>query len=174
MGIIVGWDISSIANIIQIAVAPVFLLTGIATLLGVMTSRLGRIIDRARMLPRKIAQLTAHDSKSLIDEETHILLKRSRFINLAISFATASALLICLVIMILFMGSLIDVKIAQILATLFVICMALLIIALSLFFSEIFIATRSMRAGMATVESLLYPAIAPAGSGEDLKDLKKG
>ena len=156
---IIEWDISTVAQVIQVAVAPVFLLTGIATLLGVMTSRLGRIIDRARDLPSKVVKITTVEHKQLIDSEANLLLKRSRFINLAISFATASALLICLVIMALFMGTLFDFHVSRLLAILFVICMGMLIVSLSLFFAEIFIATRSMHSGMAHIEVLLHPKI---------------
>ncbi len=151
------WDTSNISHIIEIAIAPVFLLTGVAGFLMVMINRLARIIDRARALPKKIYRIKSANHRLVIDQEMNTLLYRSRLINISISLATTSALLVCLVIMILFMGSLLSMNIAKVLAILFVICMALLIMALSLFLAEIFIATRSMRAGMATIEWLLHP-----------------
>ena len=150
-------DISAIAHVIQIAVAPVFLLAGIAGLLGVMTNRLGRVIDRARSLAR--GERLPHNSseQALIDKENKNLLMRGRFINLAIVHAGTSALLVCFVIMALFVASLTGINFSKTVAVLFIICMALLIIALSLFLFEVLLATRHMRSGLAKTENLIHP-----------------
>ena len=149
------WDTSTVAQVIQIAVAPVFLLAGISGLLTVMTNRLGRIIDRSRILQRGLKQLSDTQSQALIDKEMAQLTQRGQCINHAINLATCSALLVCLVIMTLFLGGLVSINFSTLIAVLFIVCMGLLIIALSLFLIEVFIATRSMRKGLMRSESLI-------------------
>jgi uncharacterized iron-regulated membrane protein len=108
------WNIDTIAHVIEISVAPVFLLAGISGLLMVLTNRLGRTIDRSRSLQKASESQLLSAHRVAIDNEMASLLKRSRFINLSISLATASALLVCLVIITLFLGSLISFNVAQI------------------------------------------------------------
>jgi len=151
----IQWDMSTIANVIQLSVAPVFLLAGISALLGVMTNRLGRVIDRARVLQSRRSEATSKKLNTVIDHEMRNLLRRGRFINFAISFATISELLVCLVIMTLFLGSMISINFSVLVATLFIVCMLLLITALSSFLCEVLIATASMRAGLALSEAFI-------------------
>ena len=116
---VVQWNIDTIAHVIDISVAPVFLLAGISGLLMVLTNRLGRSIDRSRSLQLVVGKQLSLKHKAAIDSEMAGLLKRSHFINLSISLATVSALLVCLVIILLFMGSLLSVNVSQIVASLF-------------------------------------------------------
>ena len=148
--------VSTIAQIIQIAVAPVFLLAGISGLITVMTNRLARVIDRTRILQRGRKQVDEkEESLLLVDRELEQLRRRGNFINLAINFSTFSALLVCLVIMALFLGGLLGSNFSYAVAVLFIICMAMLIASLAFFLVEVFIATRSMRKGLIRAESLI-------------------
>ncbi|NRB40217.1 MAG: DUF2721 domain-containing protein [Pseudomonadales bacterium] len=158
---VLQWDITTIAHVIQIAVAPVFLLAGIAGLLGVMTNRLGRVIDRARSLARGQQYASTEHEHALINQENRNLLQRGRFINLAIAFAGTSALLVCLVIMALFTASLLSMNFSKIVAVLFIISMILLIVALSFFLLEVFLATSLMQSGLAKTEALIHPKQKP-------------
>ena len=142
------WNIDTIAHVIEISVAPVFLLAGISGLLMVLTNRLGRTIDRSRSLQATIEMELLPEVKAAIDKEMAGLLKRSRFINWSISLATASALLVCLVIIMLFMGSLTNINFSQIVASLFIICMVVLSAAFSCFLAEVFIAAGALRASL--------------------------
>lgn len=150
-------DITTIAHVIQTAVAPVFLLAGIAGLLGVMTNRLGRVIDRARSLARGEQHVSSDQESALLQQENRNLLQRGRCINLAIAFAGSSALLVCLLIMALFTAGLMGVNFSTIVAVLFIISMMLLIIALSFFLMEVFLATNLMRSGLAKTEAIIHP-----------------
>ncbi|MCZ6881861.1 MAG: DUF2721 domain-containing protein [Gammaproteobacteria bacterium] len=147
------WNIDTIAHVIEISVAPVFLLAGISGLLMVLTSRLARTIDRSRSLQLAELALLLPDQKVAIENEMASLLKRSRFINLSIGLATCSALLVCLVIIMLFLGSLISINVSQVVASLFIVCMVILSAAFSCFLAEVFIASRSLRASLANMES---------------------
>lgn len=146
------WDIDAISHVISISVAPVFLLAGISGLLMVLTNRLGRTIDRSRSLQASLTDQTQPQHKIVIKKEMSSLLIRSRFINLAINLATVSALMVCLVIITMFVGSLSTYNVALVVASLFIFCMTLLSASLSCFLVEIFIATRTLRSTLTSTE----------------------
>lgn len=146
------WDIDSISHVISISVAPVFLLAGISGLLMVMTNRLGRTIDRSRSLQATLSDQTQPQHKVVIEKEMLGLVMRSRFINLAINLAAVSALMVCLVIITLFVGSLSTFNVAVVVASLFIFCMTLLSASISCLLVEIFIATRSLRSTLTSTE----------------------
>ena len=137
--------VTTIAHAIQLAVAPVFLLTGIAGILSVLTNRLARIIDRSRFLHGKL--LPADETNEAIQTELKSLKQRARLIHWAIGLCTASLLLICSVVAVLFLGSFIALDMAAVIATLFIAAMFCLIMALLNFICEIFLATAHVRGG---------------------------
>lgn len=139
-------QIMSIAHVIQLAVTPVFLLTGIGAILSVLTNRLARIVDRGRYLEGLLASADSGES-ACAAADLVILSRRARLINWAISLCTACALLICSVIVVLFIAAFITPDISIPIALLFVAAMALLILALIILLSEIRLATASLRFG---------------------------
>src|SRR5438105_5366632 len=90
-----------IAHAIQLAIAPVFLLTGIAGLLGVMANRLARVIDRARYFETSWSGLDAN-AQAAARLEIRNLERRRRVCSWSINYCTVAALLVCLVIVTLF------------------------------------------------------------------------
>jgi hypothetical protein len=138
---------TTIAHAIQLAVAPVFLLTGVASILSVLTNRLGRIIDRSRSLHSKLISLKKEKQDQEIHDELAVLTQRARLINWAIGLCTACVLLICSVIAILFLGSFMTLTMAIPIASLFVAAMLCLILALICFICEIYLATANLRSG---------------------------
>ena len=94
----------AVAHAIQLAVAPVFLLTGIGAILAVMTNRLGRIIDRARVLEERLDNASAELHPALHTDLT-TLSRRAKLISRAITLCTATALLVCTVIAVLFLSA---------------------------------------------------------------------
>jgi hypothetical protein len=135
------FSITSVAHVIQLAVAPVFLLTGVGTVLNVMTTRLTRIIDRFRTLERNS---TNADEAMSRQAEMKILAHRERVIYWAISLCTISALLICVVIVTLFVGSVMGVQLTTAIALLFIAAMLALIGGFLSLLREIYIATGSI------------------------------
>jgi hypothetical protein len=137
-------SISSIAHIIQLAVAPVFLLAGIGSLLNVFAARLARVVDRARQIERHLA--AAQEEEDMIElKELEILDRRMAICHWAIGLCTTAALLICLVVMILFVADIVAIKFAVPISLLFIAAMACLTCGLLLFLAEVTIATRSVR-----------------------------
>lgn len=134
-------SISAVAHVIQLAVAPVFLLTGVGAILSVLVNRLGRVVDRFRALERLAA---ADDRTETREVEMRILTRRARMIHWAIGLCTGCALLICVVIATLFVGSLTGADISGIVAGLFILAMLSLVAGLVCFLREIALATSSI------------------------------
>lgn len=141
-----GSQVSDLAHVIQLAVAPVFLLTGIGPTLGVLTNRLARIVDRARTLERLHAE-SARAEESDLHSQLATLKRRAQLINRAITLCTACALLVCLVIATLFVGALVGVNLATLIVVLFLVGMLALVGGFITFLQEIFLATASLRIG---------------------------
>ncbi len=141
-------SIEAVAGVIQLAVAPVFLLAGIAGLLGVLSTRLARIVDRARVIERRIPQTKRDEQRTLLRRETAVLWRRIAIINWAIRFCVTGALAVCLVIVALFVGEFVAFNIAAAVAVLFVLAMLLIVTGLVLLLSEVSLATRQMRQGL--------------------------
>jgi hypothetical protein len=135
--------ITDIAHGIQLAVAPVFLLTGVATMLTVLTNRLGRIIDRARSLERPQAEASALAGPE-IRAELRSLSRRARLVHRAITLATLCALLICLVIVALFTGVALGRDLSALIVILFITALAAFVGGLLSFLLEIQAATSSL------------------------------
>ncbi len=142
--------LDTIAHNIQLAVAPVFLLTGIAAILGVLTNRLGRVIDRARKLEGEAAGYDPAARKRAAGELIW-LTRRMAAANWAIGLCTLSALFVCIVVALLFVGELIPHAVMAV-APLFIVVMLLLICGLVMFLIEVQIATRSVRVRRETVD----------------------
>ncbi len=142
-------SITDLAQVIQLAIAPVFLLAGIAGFLNVMSARLGRIIDRTRIMEGVQLSEVAQPIEKIMTEadcavELGFLKRRMSIIQRSISLCTSSALVACLLIMSLFTGGFLDIDITAVVISCFVITMSLLILALVFFLMEIRLATRQL------------------------------
>jgi hypothetical protein len=133
-----------IQHAIQLAVAPVFLLSGVAGLLAVMAGRLARIIDRARDLEQRWAALK---EKPLAAARLEIvyLERRRRLAGWSINFCTTAALLVCTVIVTLFFEEFFGVDLRWFAGAQFVGAMIALLGGLSTFLREVYLATHTGR-----------------------------
>lgn len=136
--------VGDIAHNIQLAVAPVFLLTGIGSILNVLTARLGRVVDRARRLEAEIGDYDAPARERALDL-LEVLDRRMVAVQYAVGLCTISALFVCLVVAILFVGDYLPFIWGPVVATLFVGAMVTLSAGLVLFLIEVQIATKSVR-----------------------------
>ena len=136
--------ISAIAHVIQLAIAPVFLISGVATLLSVLANRLGRIVDRARVIETKL-EIPDEAKKTRMFDELMRLSRRACLVNLAISFGTICALLICVTIAALFTGTFLPINVSRVITVLFIAAMLSLYLALIAFLREVMIASRALR-----------------------------
>jgi hypothetical protein len=138
--------LTEIGHVIQLAVAPVFLLSGVGAMLAVLTNRLARIIDRGRSVEAGLPSAT-RDAGPGMRAELAVLSQRARLINWAISLCTVCALLICGVIVSLFLGPFLRLDLSAVVAWVFIAAMIALCSALVSFLREIFVATRHLRIG---------------------------
>lgn len=136
----------ALSNIITLALAPAFLLVGVGSFLNVLSLRLGRIIDRARVLESAWRADLPEDALSRRHRQELITLdRRMAAVHWSISLCTAAALFICVLIAALFLSDLGNVSLGFGVALLFILVMGLLISGLVLFMVEIYLATRSVR-----------------------------
>lgn len=132
--------ITDITHAIQLAVAPVFLLTAIATLINVLNARLGRTIDRRRLIEKLAFECADNPERvAVLHSERSLQVHRLHVIYWAILSAVASALLICLVIVGAFLGALLSVEVSRLIAVLFILAVVSMIFALMLFLREVYL-----------------------------------
>jgi len=143
-----------IAESMQMAVTPVFLLAGVGLILNVLGVRLGRIKDRMRVLQQALVNIEGV-GKEILEDERNKLTSRSKLIYTSICACAASALFVCFVIVSLFIGNLYEKDYSLLIAFLFITCMVLLIISLIFFVFEVFISTRSIHRRLVDSESVL-------------------
>ena len=136
--------VTDIARIIQLAVAPVFLLTAIGTILSAQNNRLGRIVDRRRILEDRLRTPPAESPAQVKAdvEELNLLGQRIRLIYHAIMFAVVCALLVCMLVAAVFLGVFVAMDLAKVVGILFILAMFALVGSLGLFLREIFLAVK--------------------------------
>jgi hypothetical protein len=141
-----GAPILEIGEVIRLAVAPVFLLSGVGVTLTLLTSRLARVIDRARALEGDRAVSAEH----LGDLEGRLLTLslRARLLGRAIALCTICALLVSMVVVTLFLGALFNIPVSLVIAAEFIVAMFSFIGGLLYFLREVFVATRTLRIGL--------------------------
>ena len=138
--------ITSLAQVIQLAVAPVFLLTGVGAILNVLANRMARIIDRARPMEERLATVDEGTARDL-HQRLKVLSRRASFINRAIGLCVLSGLLVSLVVAALFVSSSWRLDLALPISIAFVLALFSLAISLVYFLREVFIATASLSFG---------------------------
>jgi hypothetical protein len=139
-------DVSDLARAIQLALAPVFLLTGIGALLSVMTGRLARIIDRGRAFAEGRVSVVSQDHVS-IALERQTLEPRRRLTSAAITATTIAALLVCVLIAGLFVEVILETPLKWLISTFFAAAMLALVVGLTFFLREVHLAMRTVRIG---------------------------
>jgi hypothetical protein len=128
--------LSQLIPTLQTAIGPVILISGVGLLLLTMTNRLGRVIDRARLLASELPQVT--DEKRLKTEaQLNILWKRARLIRLAIALSATSALAAAVLIITLFLTALFQIDEAWLIGIIFIVCLFSLIGSLVVFIHDI-------------------------------------
>jgi hypothetical protein len=137
-------SVNTVAEIVRLAVAPVFLLSGIASFVNVCTSRLSRIVDRSREVePRLLASRGVEHDRWL--GELRVLDRRMSLVSWAISLSVLSAVLICAVVVLLFSASLSRLHVATAIALLFIGSMVAIGLGFAIFLVETRVGSRAVR-----------------------------
>jgi hypothetical protein len=130
---------------IQLAVAPVFLLTAIGAIINALMGRLGRAVDRRRKLEELLSAFEG-ETRTSMERELAVLEKRIELVFWAMSFAVLSALLVCVLIGTAFLGAIVSVDLSKPVAGMFVLAIAALTVCLLAFLREVFLAAMADRA----------------------------
>jgi CBS domain containing-hemolysin-like protein len=142
-----------IAHLIQVALTPIFLISAIGVTLNVLTSRLARIVDRARTVEDVLRQADhKHDGRDL-HGVLSVLARRARYINAAITLITLSALFISLVVVMLFVNAFLRWDLSTFIACMFILSMLSLAAALSAFLIEVRVATNTLQIGIEAADA---------------------
>jgi hypothetical protein len=140
--------LQDITHTIQLAVAPVFLLTALGTTLAVLTTRLGRVVDRARRVEARLDALQDAEARPPLVEELRRLAYRAQLIHWALTAGTTAAILVCLLIAVAFLGYLFGAELGAGVAILFILAISAYVVALLLFLREVFLAIATLRFGL--------------------------
>src|SRR5262245_45275124 len=137
-------SISDVTSAIQLALAPVFLLTCIAGLLNVMAGRLSRIVDRGRTLTER-QNISAPSGLDFVQQELQCLTRRRRFTSVAITSCTIAALLLCVTIATLFLEVMLHARLNWLIGSLFIGSTMTLVVSLAFFLREVHLAMQAGR-----------------------------
>jgi hypothetical protein len=140
-----------VAHLIQVALTPIFLISAIGVTLNVLTSRLARIVDRARAMEDVLCRSDYQPSGRDLHAALEVLARRARYINAAITLITLSALFIALVVVMLFVNAFAHWELSAFIAIMFILSMLSFAAALTSFLIEVRIATTTLRIGIEAV-----------------------
>ena len=128
--------VKELIPVLQVAIGPVILISGVGLLLLTLTNRYGRTIDRSRQLVRELREL-AGDDRERLEGQIEILYRRARLIRLSITLAAVSVLLASVLIIVLFLTALWNLEVGLVLSLLFIACMVALSGSLVAFIRDI-------------------------------------
>jgi uncharacterized membrane protein YqjE len=130
--------------VLQVAIGPVILISGVGLLLLSLTNRFGRAIDRSRQLGGELRQVSEAD-RARLAAQVEILYRRARLIRLSITMAAFSLLLVAVLIIVLFLSVLRQLEVGLAIALLFICCMACLIVSLAAFIRDIQLSLQALK-----------------------------
>jgi len=148
--------LAELSNTIGLSLAPMFLFMGIAAFLSMLSLRLGRVIDRGRLLDSRIGQVAPPAKKdrpreveyNALCQEAALIWRRIFYMNWSIRCAVCSALLVCLVVVCLFLTAFVAADLSTVISGLFILAMTLLVVSLVFLLFEVGVSTRKLRQGL--------------------------
>lgn len=137
-------SVATVGDVVRVAVAPVFLLSGIGAFLNVCASRLSRIVDRSRDIEPLLLDSRGHEHDRWVGE-LKVLDRRMNLVSWAIFLSVVSALLICVVVVLLFSASLVESHFGTTIALLFIASMLAIGGGFTVFLMETWVGSRAVR-----------------------------
>jgi len=130
--------------VLQEAVGPVILISGVGLVLLTLTNRFGRAIDRSRELARGMRDVSG-DERERLARQVEILYRRAGLIRLAVVMGAVCLLFVALLIIVLFFTALLKIEAGLLIAALFIACMASLIVSLGAFIMEVQLSLKALK-----------------------------
>lgn len=140
-------SLNQIIPVLQVAIGPVILISGVGLLLLTMTNRLGRAIDRSRALTNELAKLTGHELEQTL-AQIRIIYRRARLLRLSITFASFSVLLVSVLIMTVFVAAWLHCDalwLNSLISGLFIACLGSLFVSLVAFIRDINLSLHALK-----------------------------
>ena len=150
--------LNELIPVLQVAIGPVILISGVGLLLLSMTNRFGRAVDRSRLLIREMRQASDTDRSRLAGQVT-ILYRRARLIQLSIVLSALSVFFAALLIITLFFTALLELQLAVLISLLFMACLVSLIVSLLTFILDIHLSLKALKLEVAHEMPNLDPGI---------------
>lgn len=135
---------SELVPLLQVAVGPVILISGVGLLLLTLTNRFGRAVDRSRDLVHQL-RIAGDSDRRHLRSQVEVLYRRARLIQISIIFGATSALFAALLIVTLFMAALLELRSAAVLTVFFVACLVTLIASLVTFIVEMHLSLKALK-----------------------------
>ena len=135
---------SSFLPVIQLAVTPVILLSGVGALMITLTNRMGRIVDRTRKLAEQVRGAST-DERIHFDDQLRIMWRRAKLVRLAVTFAGLSMLLSCVLVMVIFVDASLHREFGLEMVVIFAMSVLCLIAALVAFLRDIWMSLWALR-----------------------------
>jgi hypothetical protein len=129
--------------VIQLAISPMILMTGVGGLMLKLTNRMGRIVDRTRGLAEKVRS-AAGPERTHLESQLEILWSRAKMIRQAVTFAGLSMLLSCLLVVVVFIDASVHREFGVELVVTFLASVLCLIAALVNFLRDIWVSLRAL------------------------------
>jgi hypothetical protein len=136
-------SLSDLIPTLQLSIGPVILISGVGLILLSMTNRFGRIIDRSRLLLQDLSHKAAADRERIM-AELNILSRRAKIVRAGIALEVLCVLMAALLIFALFLGVLLQLDIAALIVTLFILCMISLVLSLFLCIVDINLSLKAL------------------------------
>ena len=130
--------------VLQVAIGPVILISGVGLLLLTLTNRFGRAVDRSRALGREVREV-GEAERRLLTSQVEILYRRARVIRLSIIMAAMSVLLAAFLIIVLFVSTLSRLEAGFTIVLLFICCLVSLIVSLLAFMRDIQLSLHALK-----------------------------
>ncbi len=148
---------NSLLPMIQLAITPVILITGLGSLLLTMTNRMGRIVDRTRILAGQAQATAAVGERTHIESQLRIMYRRAKIIRLAVTLAASSMFFSGLLVVMIFLAALLNVSLAAAILGAFVVGILLLLGSLAAFLRDIFLSLNAL--GLEVERALNHPPL---------------
>jgi hypothetical protein len=142
-------QLTNLIPVLQIAIGPVILISGVGLLIGAMNNRLGRIIDRSRILLEARSRTSDDTQRARQRQQLTILWRRAQILRTAITFAAVCVLLVAILIIVLFISAVMHWEVAIVLIALFIACLASLIASLMFFIRDVNLSLHALEMEMA-------------------------
>jgi hypothetical protein len=135
---------NSLLPVIQLAITPVILISGMGALMLTLTNRMGRIVDRTRVLAGQVRAAPAVD-RGHLESQLTIMWQRAQLVRRAVTFNGLSMLVACLLVVAIFAGAMLGRDLGPLLLVLFGGSILLVIAALVAFLRDIFVSLHALR-----------------------------